>query len=58
VKKEREVGIPTPVNEAITELHERVERHELPWDMSNFERAAEAITSAATAPPTAAAAVR
>ena len=47
VRKGHEAGVPTPVNEAITELHMRVERHELPWDMSNFELAAKTITAAA-----------
>jgi 2-dehydropantoate 2-reductase len=47
VRKGGEVGVPTPVNEAITDLHLRVERHELPWDMSNFELAARTIEAAA-----------
>jgi len=37
VRKGREAGVPTPINEAIIELHERVERGDLPWDMSNME---------------------
>ena len=37
VRKGREANVPTPVNEAIIALHERVERGELPWDMSNME---------------------
>ena len=36
-------GTSTPVNDAITDLHLRVEHGELPWDMSNFERAARTI---------------
>lgn len=47
VRKGREVGIPTPVNVAVAELHEQVERRELPWDMSNFDRVADVISAAA-----------
>jgi len=47
VRKGRETGVATPVNEAITELHLLVEHGELPWDMSNFERAASTIEAAA-----------
>src|SRR5262249_21981313 len=37
VKKGREAGIPTPMNEAVVALHDRVERHELPWNRSNLD---------------------
>ncbi len=38
VRKGRETNVPTPVNEAVIVLHERVERGELPWDVSNMDR--------------------
>lgn len=37
VRKGREANVPTPMNEAVVALHERVERRELPWDVSNLE---------------------
>jgi len=37
VRKGREANVPTPMNEAIVALHERMERGELPWDISNLD---------------------
>ena len=37
VRKGREANLSTPMNEAIVELHLRVERGELPWDESNLD---------------------
>ncbi len=39
--------VPTPVNEAIIALHERVERGELPWDVSNMDLVAKVVASSA-----------
>jgi 2-dehydropantoate 2-reductase len=43
VQKGREFGVPTPANEIIIEMHDKVERGELPWDVSNLDRVAEAL---------------
>lgn len=37
VRKGRETNVPTPMNEAIVALHERLGRGELPWDVSNMD---------------------
>lgn len=37
VRKGREVNVPTPMNEAMIALHERLVRGELPWDASNMD---------------------
>ena len=37
VNKGREVGIQTPMNEAMIELHARLVRRELPWDETNMD---------------------
>jgi 2-dehydropantoate 2-reductase len=43
VQKGREFGIPTPANEIIIDLHGKVERGELPWDISNLELVSDAL---------------
>jgi 2-dehydropantoate 2-reductase len=42
-RKGREYGVPTPANDLVIDMHLKVERGELPWDMSNLDRFYEAV---------------
>jgi hypothetical protein len=45
-RKGRELGIPTPCNDAVVELDRQINRGLLEMDRSNFERLQERIRSA------------
>ena len=42
-RKGRELGIPTPFNDAVRELDRRINAGEIPMDPSNFERLRKAV---------------
>ena len=51
-RKGREVGVPTPANDAVMQLARRVDNGELPMDVSNFERLQALLADSPADPPT------
>jgi hypothetical protein len=45
-RKGKELGIPTPCNDAVLEIDRKINRGEIRMDASNFERLTETIATA------------